>query len=431
MYPGFFRRTALLAFFKKPIRRNQNGYLYAEPDLLDMFKKAGPGMLVAAAFIGPGTVTTCIRAGVDWKLGLLWALLLSVVATLVLQEMAGRLGLSTREGIPGLIREVIRKPVLKALLIGIILSAIVLGNTAYEAGNISGAVRGLEALVGPGWLSGYPFVTGLLAFLLLWFGNYRILENVFTGLVLLMSLSFLLTAILTRPDPFEILRGLLIPDLNSENLLTVVALIGTTVVPYNLFLYTSLVSEKWGSATALGAMRTDIGISILVGGLVSMAILVTAAGSTTNTLQGVMDLARGLEPLYGSLARYGLGIGLFAAGITSAITAPLAAAFVARQCFGWDPDRKDWRFRMVWMIVLLTGVGTLSLDFRPLEIIFFAQVANGILLPVIAIFLWWAVNQPNLMKGNANTRFQNVVTSLVLILVIGLGIWSIFRILSN
>ena len=203
------------------------------------------------------------------------------------------------------------------------------------------------------------------------------------------------------------------------------------MVPYNLFLYTSLVSEKWDSPKALGPMRSDIGISVVVGGLVSMAIVVTAAGSTTQTLQGVMDLARGLEPLYGSLARYGLGIGLFAAGITSAITAPLAAAFVARQCFGWNPDRKNWRFRVVWILVLAIGVGTLSLDFRPLEIIFFAQIAHGILLPVIAVFLWWAVNKPNLMKGNANTRLQNAITSLVLILVTGLGIWSIFRILSN
>jgi Mn2+/Fe2+ NRAMP family transporter len=396
-----------------------------------MYKKAGPGMLVAAAFIGPGTVTTCIRAGVDWKFGLLWALFLSVLATLVLQEMAGRLGLTTREGIPGLIREAVRKPVLKVLLIGIILSAIVIGNTAYEAGNISGAVLGLEALAGGRWLSWYPFLTGILAFFLLWFGSYRILEKVFTGLVLLMSLSFLLTAVLTRPDPLEILNGLFIPDLKAGNLLMVVALIGTTVVPYNLFLYTSLVSEKWGSTKALGSMRSDIGISVVVGGIVSMAIVVTAAGSDTQTLQGVMDLARGLEPLYGSLARYGLGIGLFAAGITSAITAPLAAAFVARQCFGWPQDRRDWRFRMVWILVLLVGVGSLSLDFRPLEIIFFAQVANGILLPVIAVFLWWAVNQPDLMKGNGNTRFQNVITSLVLILVTGLGIWSIFRILSS
>ncbi|MFZ9003133.1 MAG: Nramp family divalent metal transporter [Robiginitalea sp.] len=396
-----------------------------------MFKKAGPGMLVAAAFIGPGTVTTCIRAGVDWKFGLLWALLLSVLATLVLQEMAGRLGLTTRDGIPGLIRDTLRKPVLKILLIGIILSAIVIGNMAYEAGNISGAVLGLEALAGTRWVSFYPVITGVMAFLLLWFGSYRILERVFTALVLLMSLSFLPTAILTKPDPMEILKGLFMPDLNAGALLTVVALIGTTVVPYNLFLYTSLVSEKWDSAKALGPMRSDIGISVVVGGLVSMAIVVTAAAGDTQTLHGVMDLARGLEPLYGQMARYGLGLGLFAAGITSAITAPLAAAFVARQCFGWHTDRKDWRFRAVWILVLTIGVGTLSLDFRPLEIIFFAQVANGILLPVIALFLWWAVNQPKLMKGIANTRLQNTISSLVLILVTGLGIWSIFRILSN
>ncbi|MEJ2585403.1 MAG: Nramp family divalent metal transporter [Robiginitalea sp.] len=396
-----------------------------------MFKKAGPGMLIAAAFIGPGTVTTCIRAGVDWKLGLLWALLLSVLATLVLQEMAGRLGLTTREGIPGLIREAVQQPVLKVLLIGVILSAIVMGNMAYEAGNISGAVLGLEALAGGWGMAFYPWITGILAFLLLWFGSYQILERVFTGLVLLMSLSFILTAVLTKPDPVEILRGLFMPDLNPDNLLTVVALIGTTVVPYNLFLYTSLVSEKWGSTKALGQMHADIGISVVVGGLVSMAIVITASGSDTQTLKGVMDLARGLEPLYGRLAGYGLGIGLFAAGITSAITAPLAAAFVARQCFGWRPDRKDWRFRTVWILVLVIGVGTLSLDFRPLEIIFFAQLANGILLPVIAVFLWWAVNQPDLMKGNRNTRLQNTITSLVLVLVTGLGIWSIFKIFSS
>ncbi len=388
-------------------------------------------MLIAAAFIGPGTVTTCIRAGVDWRFGLLWALLLSVLATLVLQEMAGRLGLTTREGIPGLIRTAVQKPVLKVLLIGIILSAIVIGNTAYEAGNISGAVLGLEALAGSRGVSLYPVLTGLLAFVLLWFGSYRILERVFTGLVLLMSLSFLLTALLTQPDPVAILKGLLIPAPDPENLLTVVALIGTTVVPYNLFLYTSLVSEKWGSVKALGQMRSDIGISVVVGGLVSMAIVVTAAGSDTLALQGVMDLARGLEPLYGSLARYGLGVGLFAAGITSAITAPLAAAFVARQCFGWEGQRSDWRFRTVWIVVLLFGVGTLSLDVRPLEIIFFAQVANGILLPLIAVFLWWAVNQPDLMKGNGNSRLQNVLAALVLMLVTGLGIWSIFKIFSS
>ncbi|MEJ2163752.1 MAG: divalent metal cation transporter, partial [Robiginitalea sp.] len=178
-------------------------------------------------------------------------------------------------------------------------------------------------------------------------------------------------------------------------------------------------------------MRRDILFSVSIGGLVSMAIVITAAGSGVESVQGILDLARGLEPVYGRMARYGLGVGLFAAGITSAITAPLAAAFVARQCFGWPSDRKNWKFRLIWMIVLLVGVGSLSLDVRPLEVIFFAQVANGILLPVIAFFLWWAINQSSLMGTYMNSRIQNLVSALVLILVTFLGIWSIFRILTG
>ena len=393
-----------------------------------MFKNAGPGMLIAAAFVGPGTVTTCIRAGVDWKLGLLWALLLSIGATLVLQEMAGRLGLSASGGIPGFIRSSIGRPLLRILLLGVVLSGIVVGNAAYEAGNISGAVLGLEALFGSTGASFFPFLVGIAAFGLLWFGNYRSLERVFTTLVLIMSLSFLITAILTRPDLSELIQGLLIPELRSENVLTVIALVGTTVVPYNLFLYTSLVSEKWESIDALRPMRRDIILSVLVGGMVSMSILITAAGSGASAVSSVMDLAAALEPLYGKAARYGMGIGLMAAGITSAITAPLAAAFVARQCFGWPPERTDWRFRVVWIGVLSMGVLALSFEIQPLEIIYFAQVANGILLPVVGIFLLWAVNSTSLMGVFKNNRIQNILGLTVLILVTGLGIWSIFKI---
>jgi len=393
-----------------------------------MFKNAGPGMLIAAAFVGPGTVTTCIRAGVDWKLGLLWALLLSIGATLVLQEMAGRLGLSASGGIPGFIRSSIGRPLLRILLLGVVLSGIVVGNAAYEAGNISGAVLGLEALFGSTGASYFPFLVGIAAFGLLWFGNYRSLERVFTTLVLIMSLSFLITAILTRPDLSELIQGLLIPELRSENVLTVIALVGTTVVPYNLFLYTSLVSEKWESIDALRPMRRDIILSVLVGGMVSMSILITAAGSGASAVSSVMDLAAALEPLYGKAARYGMGIGLMAAGITSAITAPLAAAFVARQCFGWPPERTDWRFRVVWIGVLSMGVLALSFEIQPLEIIYFAQVANGILLPVVGIFLLWAVNSTSLMGVFKNNRIQNILGLTVLILVTGLGIWSIFKI---
>lgn len=395
-----------------------------------MFKKGGPGMLIAAAFIGPGTVTTCLRAGVDWGFTLLWALGLSIIATIVLQEMAGRLGLVTRSGLPDLVRRHVGRPVLKGLFLGIILAAIVIGNAAYEAGNIAGASLGLESAFGPGLADVYPWIAGMLAFSLLWMGSYKVLEQIFTGLVLLMSLSFAVTAFLVRPDWGEVLHGLFVPSADSASLLMVMALIGTTVVPYNLFLYTSLVAEKWEGAANLKSMRRDIVSSVLIGGAVSMAILITAAGSRLSTLENVMDLAASLEPVYGSLARYGIGVGLFAAGITSSITAPLAAAYVARQCFGWEADRSDPRFRAVWMGVIAVGVLSHLLQYRPLEVIYFAQIANALLLPILAVFLWWAIRSKALMGAYRNNAWQDLLAAGVLLLVSGLalktliGLWN-------
>lgn len=391
-----------------------------------MFKKGGPGMLIAAAFIGPGTVTTCLRAGVDQGYTLLWALGLSVIATVVLQEMAGRLGLVTRQGLPDLVRSHVDRRLLRNLFIGIILAAIVVGNAAYEAGNIAGASLGLESAFGPEYTRYYPWITGLLALYLLWMGSYKVLERIFTVLVLLMSVSFAITAFLVHPDWGDVLRGLLVPASDAASLFTVMALIGTTVVPYNLFLYTSLVTEKWQGAEKLPTMRRDIAFSVLIGGAVSMAILITAAGSRLTALENVMDLAVSLEPVYGSLARYGLGVGLFAAGITSSITAPLAAAYVARQCFGWSADRTDPRFRAVWMGVVAIGVLSHLLEFQPLEVIYFAQIANALLLPILAVFLWWAIRNRGLMGEYRNKPWHDLLAAGVILLVSGLALKTIF-----
>jgi len=112
------------------------------------FKNIGPGPLVAAAFIGPGTVTLCTLAGVNFGFALLWAMVLSIVATVVLQEMSARLGVIAQKGLSEIIRTEISNPLFKGLAILLILSAIVIGNAAYEAGNISGGVLGLEAVFG-------------------------------------------------------------------------------------------------------------------------------------------------------------------------------------------------------------------------------------------------------------------------------------------
>ena len=401
-------------------------------------KNLGPGVLVSAAFIGPGTVTVCTLAGVDFGFSLLWALLLSIIACIILQEMAARVGLVTQQGLSEVIKEEIKNPIFRSLAILLILSAIVFGNAAYEAGNISGAVLGISAIV-PSYLLDFGFVSinlwslviGLLAFLILIVGNYRVLEMVFIGLVGVMSISFLVTAVITKPDLSALFKGLLIPSKGAAGLLTIMALIGTTVVPYNLFLHASLVSEKWKEKVALKLARKELFWSISLGGIVSMAIIVTAAASGVTQVASAADLAAGLQPVFGTYATWFLALGLFAAGISSAITAPLAAAYVVRGCMGWKKGLTSGKFRVVWASILLLGVIFSSVGFQPVEIIRFAQVANGILLPVIAIFLLWIVNRASVMGNARNSVKLNILAFLVIGISIFLGAKSIFTVLQN
>ena len=241
-------------------------------------------------------------------------------------------------------------------------------------------------------------------------------------LVLIMSLSFLITAFLTKPDIFNILKGALIPSFPEGSLLTILGLVGTTVVPYNLFLHASLVKEKWNNPKDLKEVRKDTIVSIALGGLVSMAIIISASSIGLGEISSAADLAKSLAPLYGDFASYFLGIGLFAAGITSAITAPLAAAYVARGCFGWESDLKSKQFRAVWFLILLLGVVFSSLGLKPIEIIKFAQVANGVLLPVVAGILLWMVNKKVVLGNYVNSKFQNILGFIILIITIFLGL---------
>jgi Mn2+/Fe2+ NRAMP family transporter len=395
-----------------------------------MFKKIGPGVLVAAAFIGPGTVTACTLAGVEFGYALLWAMLLSVIATIVLQEMAARLGIITQKGLADVIKSELKIKWIRRGVIGIIIGAIVIGNAAYEAGNIGGATLGLEAIFGTAYLQYYPLIIGICAFVLLYIGNYKLLEKVLVSLVIIMSLSFVVTAIITKPDIFQIVKGLFVPSFPKDGILSIIALVGTTVVPYNLFLHASLVSEKWKSPDDLKSVRRDTYISIALGGMVSMCIIIAATTIQGETINNVLDLAKGLRPLYGDAAKYFMGIGLFAAGVTSAITAPLAAAYVANSCFGWNVGLKHIKFKLVWMIILGVGVGFLFFGHTPIEIIKFAQVANGILLPLVAVFLLWVVNKVSVMGKNKNTRIQNIAGLVIIALSIILGIKSIFKVIG-
>jgi len=401
----------------------------------NIFRNSGPGAMVAAAFIGPGTVTVCTLAGVEFGYELLWAMLLSILATVVLQEMAVRVGLVTGQGLTHVLREQLHShPWSRAVVLLLILCAVVVGNAAYEAGNISGGRLGLETLFG---LEGQDIARylslpiGAAAFVLLYLGSYRVLERALILLVGLMSLSFLVTALLTRPDLSALIRGLLIPRFSDTSLLTVVGLVGTTVVPYNLFLHASLVQAKWQGPAHLRDARRDTVVAVTIGGLVSMSIIVSAAAVDSASVRDAVDLARSLEPLFGGMARYLLSIGLFAAGITSAITAPLAAAYVTSGCLGWGGDLRHRGFRAIWMGVLALGVLFSSQAINPIEIIRFAQVANGIALPVVVGGLLWLMNRKEVLGTHRNRRFHNITGGLIFVVSLALGWRALLQVASS
>lgn len=401
------------------------------------FRNIGPGTLIAAAFIGPGTVTICTLAGVNFGFTLLWAMLLSLIATIVLQEMAARLGIISQKGLSEVIREEIKIPFLKQFITILILSAIVVGNASYEAGNISGGILGLETIfgqfiveVGSYSINFMSLVIGFIAFVLLYIGNYKFLERTLVALVLVMSVSFLITAIITKPNVLEILKGMFIPKFPDKSLLTIIGLIGTTVVPYNLFLHASLVKERWSKTEDIKSARKDTIISIVLGGFVSLAIMVSAAAIPFGDISNAADLAKGLAPLYGDFATYFLAFGLFAAGITSAITAPLAAAYVAKGCLGWKGGLKSKPFRFVWGFILFLGVLFSSIGIKPIEIIKFAQVANGMLLPVIAGILLWIMNKKSVLGSYTNSKVQNILGLIILAITIFLGAKGILKVFN-
>ncbi len=393
----------------------------------------GPGAIIAAAFIGPGTVTTATLAGARYGYALLWALGFSIVATLVLQEMAARLGLVTGAGLGDAVRARFTGA-RRALAVGLVIAAVVVGNAAYETGNLLGAALGMNGIAA-GDVRGWALGFAAFAALLLWSGRYRAIERLMIAMVVLMSVVFLATAVVLAPSLPAIARGLFVPSLpdGTASLLVALGLIGTTVVPYNLFLHAAIVRERWHGAEDLPAARADAAVAIVLGGVVSAAIVVTSAAALrqgAGSVTGAADMATQLEPLLGGWARAFFAMGLLAAGVTSAITAPLAAAYAAAGALGWPRDLRDRRLRMVWGAVVLTGAAFAAAGVRPVPAILFAQVANGLLLPAVAVFLLLAANDARMGRWR-NGLLANTIGVLVVVITLVLGGWAVWRALAG
>ena len=253
---------------------------------------------------------------------------------------------------------------------------------------MAGAALGLEAINGASLSLGTTPVIlaiALFAATMLIFSKPKWVEKILIFMVLMMSAAFVLTFLLIRPDLGAMLRGF-IPTIPDEGLMTAIALIGTTIVPYNLFLHAASAREHW-NPEQLPEAQLDNRISIGIGGLVSMTILATAAAS-----------------LFGSDATIVQGI------------------------FGASHTRAP--FRIGALIVILFGASAALLGYRPVELIFVAQIANGLLLPIVAVFLLILANDKNLLGENANGLKSNILGIIILLVTTALGVRLIARALG-
>jgi manganese transport protein len=398
--------------------------------LIDQIKAIGPGAMVAAAFIGPGTVTTASVTGAQYGYALLWTIAFAIIATIVLQEMSARLGLVSEQGLGEALRTRFDNQFVEYISIFLVIGAIGVGTAAYEAGNIIGGAEGLATITGIS-ATVWGVLMGVVAGILLFTGRYKLIERALVGLVAIMAISFVASAVLIGPDLNAIAAGF-VPSVPSGSAYVITGLIGTTIVGYNLFLHASNVQERWDGPNDLREMRIDTVASIVVGGIITMTILVTAAAAfpTGTELSDVGQMAVQLEPLAGPYAKLFFSIGLFAAGFTSATTAPLAGAWATTGALGWDSDMKSTKFRAVWGTILGVGILSILLGGSPVEIIVFAQVLNGVLLPILAVFLIYAMNDRDILGEYTNSTVANVLGLAVTLVVVWVGVQGLLGVLG-
>lgn len=377
---------------------------------------SGPGVVITGAFIGPGTVTVCLLAGVKSGVSLLWAVLFSTFATIILQDMVVRLAIQEKCSLEEIFLSRFTRPWLKWLFALFIFTAIIVGNTAYQSGNLAGTSLGVallfEEIPGP-WI---VFGIAVVCMLIFALNNAQQFRQILGMLVAIMSLTFMALAVYFMPQATTLLRGLLIPTLMDDQLMLALGLVGTTVVPYNLFLHSALVYNAGESE--LKALRKEGAISILMGGLISMAIVIIGKIGEGSTIANAADMAAVLKNNMGNASLWLFGTGLFAAGFSSALTAPMAAGKVAsglwKHFFLFQKRLGFW----IESAVVILGAWIAIANVNNLWVIKTAQVINGMLLPVFITMILYLLNTRTTMKKNKNNLWLNLAGYFVLLVSI-------------
>ena len=373
----------------------------------------GPGLITASAGNDAGGIATYSAAGARFGYDLIWVMVVITVSLAVVQEMCARLGAATGRGLLDLVRE--RYGISWALFV---MATLFIAN----AGVIITEFMGIGAAAG---LFGLPrLVVVPLAAALLWYlviyGSYAWVEKIFLGMTLVFF-AYPVAAVLAQPDWGDVLRGALIPTIqfDQEYLFLLVGLMGTTISPFMLFFQQSSTVERGVARRHYGPERLDAHIGAIFSNLIAITMIVVAgatlhqAGQTN--IESAADAAQALEPIAGPAATTLFAIGLLGASLLAGAVLPLTTAYAVSEVFGMpkgvslDFRRAPLFFRLFTGMIVL-GAGLSLIPGLPVfDWLVAVQVLNGVLLPVLLIFILRLINDERLMGPLRNTRLYNVL----------------------
>ncbi len=402
---------------------------------LIIFAVLGPGFVTASAGNDVGGIATYSAAGAKFGYIVLWTLVPLTVSLIVVQEMAGRMGAVTGQGLAGLIRENFG-----IRLTFIAMAALFFINTGITATEFAGIAAWAQIL----HLSRYivvPLATVVVFLLVLRLSN-KIVERVFV-VFSLIYLSYVVSGIDAKPDWGAVIHGTLVPTFSPETgfLVTVVGLIGTTISPYMQFFLQSAVVDKGSGPRDLFNVRADIFVGSILGIAIAGFMIIANAATIhhaslinhkppldIDTAQAV-DFARALEPLAGKFAADLFAFGILNAGLFTATVLPLATAFIICEAFGLEAavDRR-WHEAPFFYglfasgIVLGAGLVLLLPADKLFQFTFYAQVMQGAVLPLELVLMLIIINRKRVMGKYVNTRTVNVIAWATAIVIGGLAI---------
>ncbi len=373
----------------------------------------GPGLIASSAGNDAGGIATYSSTGAKFGYDLIWVMVVITVSLAVVQEMVARLGAATGRGLLDLIRE--RFGIGPAFLA---MGVLFIANSGLVVSEFLGIGAAADLFGLPKWLV-VPVAAALLWYLVI-FGSYSWVEKIFLVMTLVFF-AYPVAAVLARPDWGEVARGTFIPTFHPdrEYLFLLVGLLGTTITPFMQLFQQSSTVERGVARRHYGPERVDAYVGSIFSNLISITMIIATAATLhqagQTNIESAADAASALEPVAGSAAKVMFAVGLLGASLLAGAVLPLATAYAVSEVFGM-PKGVDLDFRrapiffglFTAMIVLGTGLSLVP-NLPVIQWLVAVQVLNGILLPIMLIFILRLINDPHLMGSLKNTRLYNIL----------------------